>query len=218
MLKHLSIKNYALIDLLEVDFEDGLQIITGETGAGKSILIGGLSLVLGKKVDLSNIKNPTKKCVIETHFKLSHYELKSFFEGKKQLIMEFFYRNMRKKYDLLMLQGQPLGGKWNFDKTNRKKWKGEPPIPQPYRTDKKGNQIVYESVVKAGIKSIGTYDVESYLFPADREEALEQLDYFCETYWFILEITKMPCIRMNAIFFTREFHLPLTLKSFTLSR
>lgn len=80
MLKHLSIKNYALIDLLEVDFEDGLQIITGETGAGKSILIGGLSLVLGKRVDLSNIKNPTKKCVIETHFKLSHYELKSFFE------------------------------------------------------------------------------------------------------------------------------------------
>ncbi|MGB2137003.1 MAG: cryptochrome/photolyase family protein, partial [Flavobacteriaceae bacterium] len=114
------------------------------------------------------------------HFLTTKEELKSFFEGKKQLIMEFFYRNMRKKYDLLMVQGQPLGGKWNFDKNNRKKWKGEPPIPQAYRTDKKGNQIVYESVVKAGIKSIGTYDVESYLFPADREEALEQLDYFCE--------------------------------------
>ena len=126
-----------------------------------------------------NINIPSKSFDTE-HFLTTKEELKSFFEGKKQLIMEFFYRNMRKKYDLLMVQGQPLGGKWNFDKNNRKKWKGEPPIPQAYRTDKKGNQIVYESVVKAGIKSIGTYDVESYLFPADREEALEQLDYFCE--------------------------------------
>ena len=126
-----------------------------------------------------NINIPSKSFDTE-HFLTTKEELKSFFEGKKQLIMEFFYRNMRKKYDLLMVQGQPLGGKWNFDKNNRKKWKGEPPIPQPYRTDKKGNQIVYESVVKAGIKSIGTYDVESYLFPANREEALEQLDYFCE--------------------------------------
>ncbi|MGB1361901.1 MAG: cryptochrome/photolyase family protein, partial [Flavobacteriaceae bacterium] len=125
------------------------------------------------------INIPSKSFDTE-HFLNTKEELNSFFEGKKQLIMEFFYRNMRKKYDLLMVQGQPLGGKWNFDKNNRKKWKGEPPIPQPYRTDKKGNQIVYESVVKAGIKSIGTYDVESYLFPADREEALEQLDYFCE--------------------------------------
>lgn len=126
-----------------------------------------------------NINIPSKSFDTE-HFLNTKEELNSFFEGKKQLIMEFFYRNMRKKYDLLMVQGQPLGGKWNFDKNNRKKWKGEPPIPQPYRTDKKGNQIVYESVVKAGIKSIGTYDVESYLFPANREEALEQLDYFCE--------------------------------------
>ena len=126
-----------------------------------------------------NINIPSKSFDTE-HFLTTKEELKSFFEGKKQLIMEFFYRNMRKKYDLLMVQGQPLGGKWNFDKNNRKKWKGEPPIPQPYRPNKKGNQIVYESVVKAGIKSIGTYDVESYLFPADREEALEQLDYFCE--------------------------------------
>ena len=126
-----------------------------------------------------NINIPSKSFDTE-HFLTTKEELKSFFEGKKQLIMEFFYRNMRKKYDLLMVQGQPLGGKWNFDKNNRKKWKGEPPIPHPYRPNKKGNQIVYESVVKAGIKSIGTYDVESYLFPADREEALEQLDYFCE--------------------------------------
>ncbi len=126
-----------------------------------------------------NINIPSKSFNTE-HFLTTKEELKSFFEGKKQLIMEFFYRNMRKKYDLLMVQGQPLGGKWNFDKNNRKKWKGNPAIPLPYRTKNQGNQIVYESVVKAGIKYIGTYDVESYLFPANREEAKEQLDYFCE--------------------------------------
>ena len=126
-----------------------------------------------------NISIPSESFETE-HFLTTRRDLKSFFEGKKQLIMEFFYRNMRKKYDLLMVEGQPLGGKWNFDKNNRKKWKGEPPIPQPYRNDKKGNQRVYESIIKAGIKSIGAYDAESYLFPADREEALEQLNYFCE--------------------------------------
>ena len=126
-----------------------------------------------------NISIPSESFDTE-HFLTTRRDLKFFFEGKKQLIMEFFYRDMRKKYNLLMEQGLPLGGKWNFDKNNRKKWKGEPPIPQPYRTDKKGNQQVYESIIKAGIKSIGPYDAESYLFPADREEALEQLNYFCE--------------------------------------
>ena len=94
--------------------------------------------------------------------------------------MEFFYRNMRKKYDLLMVQGQPLGGQWNFDKNNRNKWKGNPTIPPPYRTKNQRNEVVYESVVKAGIKFIGTYDAKNYLYPASRKEALEQLDYFCQ--------------------------------------
>jgi deoxyribodipyrimidine photolyase-related protein len=107
-------------------------------------------------------------------------DLKSFFEGKKQLIMEFFYRDMRKKFDLLMEQGKPLGGQWNFDKNNRKKWKGKPAIPPPFRTKNQGNQEVYKSIIQAGIKSIGTYDAENYLFPANRTEALEQLDYFCK--------------------------------------
>ena len=114
------------------------------------------------------------------HFLTTREELKSFFAGKKQLIMEFFYRDMRKKYDLLMEQGKPLGGQWNFDKNNRKKWKGDPSIPSPYQSDKKENQEVYRAIIKAGIESIGVYNEESYLFPANRKEALEQLDYFCE--------------------------------------
>ena len=80
MLTSLSIKNYALIDNLHVDFNNGLSIITGETGAGKSILLGGLSLILGKRADLSSLKDTSAKCVIEAVFNISNYDLKSLFE------------------------------------------------------------------------------------------------------------------------------------------
>ncbi|NNL15768.1 MAG: DNA repair protein RecN [Flavobacteriaceae bacterium] len=79
MLTSLSIKNYALIDNLSVDFNNGLSIITGETGAGKSILLGGLSLVLGKRADLSSVKNKSEKCIIEAVFDIANYNLKQVF-------------------------------------------------------------------------------------------------------------------------------------------
>ncbi|QLG43846.1 DNA repair protein RecN [Costertonia aggregata] len=79
MLTNLSIKNYALIDQLNVSFGQGFTIITGETGAGKSILLGGLSLVLGKRADLSALRNTDEKCIIEAEFSIEEYHLKSFF-------------------------------------------------------------------------------------------------------------------------------------------
>ena len=82
MLISLSIKNYALIDNLNVDFNDGFSIITGETGAGKSILLGGLSLILGKRADLSSLKDATQKCIIEAVFNVSNYNLKPLFESE----------------------------------------------------------------------------------------------------------------------------------------
>jgi len=80
MISHLSIENFALIDKLSIDFYSGFSIITGETGAGKSILLGALGLVLGKRADLSSLKNAAHKCVIEANFKISQYNLQSFFE------------------------------------------------------------------------------------------------------------------------------------------
>jgi DNA repair protein RecN (Recombination protein N) len=80
LLAQLYIKNYALIDELDVNFDQGFTIITGETGAGKSILLGGLSLVLGKRVDFSNIKDSSKKSIIECTFSLKDYDLTSFFD------------------------------------------------------------------------------------------------------------------------------------------
>ena len=82
MLIHLSIKNYALIESLSVNFQDNLSIITGETGAGKSILLGALGLVLGKRADSSTLKDASKKCIIEARFSILNYQLETFFEEK----------------------------------------------------------------------------------------------------------------------------------------
>lgn len=79
MIVSLSIENFALIEKLSVRFSDGFSVITGETGAGKSILLGALGLVLGKRADLSSLKNKEEKCIIEAHFKIGDYNLQSFF-------------------------------------------------------------------------------------------------------------------------------------------
>lgn len=80
MLSRLLIKNYALIDNLDISFDKGLNIITGETGAGKSILMGALGLVLGNRAEGKQFFNEEKKCVIEGYFSISSYDLKGFFE------------------------------------------------------------------------------------------------------------------------------------------
>lgn len=79
MLTSLSIKNFALIEKLSIDFSDGFSTITGETGAGKSILLGALGLVLGKRADLTSLKHKEEKCIIEANFDISNYDLQSFF-------------------------------------------------------------------------------------------------------------------------------------------
>jgi DNA repair protein RecN (Recombination protein N) len=80
MLQKLSISNYALIDNLEISFDSGLNILTGETGAGKSIILGALSLILGQRAESRYFFNQQKKCVIEGSFKIGEFHLKSFFE------------------------------------------------------------------------------------------------------------------------------------------
>lgn len=81
MLLSLSIKNYALIESLETDFSNQFSVITGETGAGKSILLGALGLVLGNRADLTSLKDKEQKCIIEAVFLIANYDLKSFFEA-----------------------------------------------------------------------------------------------------------------------------------------
>ena len=80
MLKQLYIKNYALIDHLDIELYPGFSVITGETGAGKSIILGAIGLLLGQRADSKSIKAGAEKCVIEAHFDLSRYEMGTFFE------------------------------------------------------------------------------------------------------------------------------------------
>ena len=80
MLKHLYIKNFALIDILDIDLYPGFSVITGETGAGKSIVLGAIGLLLGQRADLKTLKQGADRCVIEAHFDLSRYQMESFFE------------------------------------------------------------------------------------------------------------------------------------------
>ena len=79
MLKHLYIRNYALIDELDIDFPAGFSVITGETGAGKSIILGAIGLLVGNRADIKSIKPGAKKCVIEAQFGIAGYGLEPLF-------------------------------------------------------------------------------------------------------------------------------------------
>lgn len=80
MLQHLYIQNYALIEKLDIDFEKGFSVITGETGAGKSILLGAIGLLLGQRADIKSIRNGAQRCVIEATFHIADYQLKPIFD------------------------------------------------------------------------------------------------------------------------------------------
>lgn len=80
MLKQLHITNFALIDHLDIDFEAGFSVVTGETGAGKSIILGAIGLLLGQRADSKSIKTGAQKCMIEAHFDLSNYGMEQWFE------------------------------------------------------------------------------------------------------------------------------------------
>ena len=127
----------------------------------------------------------TQKLVIESkvydteHFFTKREELNNLFENKKDFLMETFYRTMRKKHDILMERGKPIGGKWNFDHANRKR------IPEKH-------QIIYPKIYKhdvseivqlldeCGIKTIGEINSKSFGWPVTRDESLELLGYFIE--------------------------------------
>ncbi|NPD80816.1 DNA repair protein RecN [Prevotella sp. PINT] len=80
MITNLSINNFTLIDSLDIDFQRGFSVITGETGAGKSIILGALSMLLGHRADSKSVKAGTQRCVIEAHFNITGYGLEPFFE------------------------------------------------------------------------------------------------------------------------------------------
>jgi deoxyribodipyrimidine photolyase-related protein len=114
------------------------------------------------------------------HFLTTRDEMGQFFKCKKKWVMEFFYRYMRKKFDILMVHDQPEGGSWNYDKFNRNKWSGSPGIPVPYLPKTENIEQIQNMIENLGIETLGSISKDDFLFPMTREESVKQLDYFCE--------------------------------------
>jgi len=112
------------------------------------------------------------------HFYTSRDELKNHFKDKKQLLMESFYRMMRKKHNILMANEQPEGGKWNFDQSNRKKWDGSPSIPKEL-TFKKDVSKLLEEIQSAEVNTFGNIDAKDFPWPTSYQECKELLEFFC---------------------------------------
>lgn len=113
------------------------------------------------------------------HFYTTRDELGTFFSGKKGLLMENFYREMRKKHDVLMAGKEPVGGKWNYDEENRSKL---PKNHKPYAPLLFNNKVraQYNRITEAGIKTIGVVDPDYFYWPINRRQALKLLSYFTE--------------------------------------
>ena len=120
----------------------------------------------------------SSKQVDSEHFYTNRNQLSEFFKGKKQFLMERFYRDMRKKHHILMNGEQPEGGEWNYDKSNRKKWKKETLIP-PYKIFLKDVSELVNEIKIAEIQTIGNINIKNFEYPTTRNEVLDQLDYFC---------------------------------------
>jgi deoxyribodipyrimidine photolyase-related protein len=113
------------------------------------------------------------------HFYTKRMDVKLFFDGKKTYLMESFYRDMRKTHDILMINDQPEGGKWNYDQSNRNKWKGSIGIPT-YKYFKNDVEDIVADIEKADIKTMGRFETKTFAYPITRQQALDQLKYFCE--------------------------------------
>jgi deoxyribodipyrimidine photolyase-related protein len=126
------------------------------------------------KTICSNLKIESQAFDSE-HFYTSRHELSAFFEGKKLLLMENFYRNMRKKHHILMDGATPLGNQWNFDADNRKKYKGEVPVPSEKNFHANVSEVVAQ-IKEAGIITFGNIDTHNFSWPTSWEQSLEVLD------------------------------------------
>jgi deoxyribodipyrimidine photolyase-related protein len=113
------------------------------------------------------------------HFLSKRNDLQDFFQGKKTYLMESFYRDMRKRYDILMDGNEPITGKWNYDADNRKKMPTDHQPPPPLVMDRDVTEIT-DMLADAGVHTIGEVDPKHFIWPINRKEALQVLDYFVD--------------------------------------
>jgi deoxyribodipyrimidine photolyase-related protein len=117
--------------------------------------------------------------VDSAHFLSTRDDVKVLFDGKKQILMETFYRTMRKRYNILMDGEKPVGGKWNYDEDNRKKWKGTPASPK-HNLLKIDVSEVLKDIEKSGAAYFGNINPKAFTWPVTRKDALGVLKYFIQ--------------------------------------
>jgi deoxyribodipyrimidine photolyase-related protein len=118
------------------------------------------------------------RSVDSEHFLTARDEAAQLFAGKKQWLMESFYRQQRRKHHVLMTpEGQPQGGRWNFDADNRKPWRGNPPAPPDARPCH-DHRALWQSIEAAGVQTMGQAQADAFRWPLHRGEALQQLEHF----------------------------------------
>jgi deoxyribodipyrimidine photolyase-related protein len=113
------------------------------------------------------------------HFLTDREEVKQLFEGKKRYLMESFYRHMRKKYDILLEAGKPMGGKWNYDQRNRNRYDKAVPIPSA-KVFKNDVADIVDMIYRCGVKTFGTIEPKSFVWPVNRVQSLELLHEFIQ--------------------------------------
>lgn len=128
---------------------------------------------------LSKMLPLASNAVDTDHFLSKRLELKDFFSGKKRYLMESFYRWMRKRYDVLMVNGKPAGGKWNFDQNNRNAYDPLIKIPRPYfpKNDVSG---IFNTIQKEKVQTIGSIQPDSLIWPLNRAQSLNILKDFTD--------------------------------------
>ena len=141
-----------------------------------------------KDLSIKLTESGIKTKVYDTeHFLTERNYLDIHFSKSKTYLMESFYRKIRKEYNILMINGQPIGGKWNFDSENRKKLPQKITIPKPFiskynQTENIKSEIknILENLTEKNVKTIGSIDPENFIWVATRNEAIEQFEYFLE--------------------------------------
>jgi len=113
------------------------------------------------------------------HFLTKRDDVRRFFQGKKRFLMESFYRHMRRRHNILLEEGRPAGGAWNFDQRNRRRYDGAVPIP-PVKVFKNDVSDIADMIARSHLKTIGDIEPDRLVWPVNRDQALEQLQEFVQ--------------------------------------
>ncbi|HEX7366089.1 MAG TPA: cryptochrome/photolyase family protein [Pelobium sp.] len=162
-------------------FEKNIQQIIKEIGAEKLEYQLPDEYRLDEQLKKICSALPIETSFVDTeHFFTERFDVREFFKGKKQYLMETFYRDMRKKHHVLVDERlEPFGDKWNFDHDNRKKYDGKVPLKGPLQFKKDVTQLI-DLIDKMKVGYFGKIDARSFTYPTNRAEALKVLEYFCE--------------------------------------